>query len=505
MSLHDGHSDPDLTRTRPGMGISFGTSRPAAPAEHRRSHGLSPGARIGSRGQLFAIDAGGRPGCSAIKLLPWAAGLGAEVVRDFTHDALTVASLRHPHVAEVTDAGMMADGTPFLVLERLRGRTLDEQMRAGARMSLDEVIDLLRGLASALAAAHAAGVVHRDVRAENVFVAELAGYPVGFPKLLDFGVAHLIGAADVAGQALPGVPDGPVAPEQRRDFIHGADPRSDQFALAALAQQLLVRVDATAVEPVLRRALAWRPEGRFESVASFFFALEAAARERPARAPSPVAAASLTQQFFAEGDRQDALHADNDNAQADTESEEETESESADDRVPRRRGWVIAVAAMAVATLAIIGWSTRELWRDNRSAAAGMISSLPAPVVVPSRPSVALAAPAREPSPPPAPARAHHAAARRPTTPPPLVAAPLPQPQAQSQSQPQPQAKPQPAPVATAAPAADPEDEAEGPTPEEAAAAGKAIEAQPAAPAAPEVSKPVPVPAPAEEQKPQSP
>jgi hypothetical protein len=84
------------------------------------------GARVGRSGQVF--ETAGRAGFGGlvVKLFTWAAGLPAQVVQDFTRDAMRVADLHHPHVAQVLDAGTLGDGTPFVVMERLAGMTLDE-------------------------------------------------------------------------------------------------------------------------------------------------------------------------------------------------------------------------------------------------------------------------------------------------------------------------------------------------------------------------------------------
>src|SRR4051812_7985723 len=104
MSQHTGRSDADLSRTRLGMASPLDPLPPApAPAQPARPD-LRPGAPVGSGGRVF--EAGGQDtGRLVQKLFPWAARCAAEVVGDFTRDALTVASLRHPHIAQVTEAG----------------------------------------------------------------------------------------------------------------------------------------------------------------------------------------------------------------------------------------------------------------------------------------------------------------------------------------------------------------------------------------------------------------
>ncbi len=294
MSQHGTHWD----RTRTLLG--YGQARKPAPAAATRAPGLDGiGARVRPTGNVFETDRVPGPGRRVIKLFNWGRGLDAEVVRDFTRDAMTVANLRHPHVVQVVEAGALPDGTPFVVMERLPGRTLEEALADAGPLAASELVPILSGVASALTAAHAAGVVHGELSADNIFLAEVPGYPRGFPKLLDFGVARLATAARVAARARP-------EPEP--------DARSDELALAALAHRLLTNgrvveaASALAIDRVLTQA-ASSADQRFASMGSLLDALEAALTATgPGPEPAPEAA-SLTQQFFAEGEQQEAAHA----------------------------------------------------------------------------------------------------------------------------------------------------------------------------------------------------
>src|SRR6266700_2655875 len=194
---------------------------------------------VGASGNLFEIpDApGGR--ALVIKIFPWGSGLPVEVVQNFTDEARRVASLHHPHVVPVIDAGCLGDGTPFVVVDRLRGQTLEERIAQRGTPPPAELVAILRAVASALSVAHAMGVVHREIRADNIFIDETSGHPGGVPRLLDFGVAHLGVAARAAGRVVREAPADEVAPEVRAERGAGGDHRADQLALAALAHRLL--------------------------------------------------------------------------------------------------------------------------------------------------------------------------------------------------------------------------------------------------------------------------
>src|SRR6478736_907781 len=91
--------------------------------------------------------------------------------------------LQHPNIVVVTDAGSTDDGVPFFVMERLEGETLAARMRREGRLSMPLSLRISVGLLDALSAAHAIGVVHRDIKPQNVFLPAKGGV-----KLLDFGI-----------------------------------------------------------------------------------------------------------------------------------------------------------------------------------------------------------------------------------------------------------------------------------------------------------------------------
>ena len=385
------------------------------------------GSRVGNSGQVFETN--GRPDL-VVKLFTWAAGLPAQVVLDFTRDAMRVAGLRHPNVAQVVDAGMLGDGTPFVMMERLAGLTLDEAAR-GRSLPMTDVLPILRGVGAALSAAHAAGIAHGQLLAENVFIADDPTYGPAWPKLLDFGVARLVTGAHEIGR--------------RADaFGQRAAERADQLALATLAWRLLGPTSALAIQRVLMRAMSPDPSQRFGSVTAFVEALEelsvstgrgglgtqaAATRTLagaelsvwPSRlaavapAPAPALAlvappqmtapppqlasppSSLTQQFFAEGEQLDREHGAREASDAAASAEEDDAVQleiAAAARVPRSRTQMIAAASLALASVAVIGWTVMSLASKPES---GQPAAGPSPATVAVRPVVR--APAATPRP----------------------------------------------------------------------------------------------------------
>jgi serine/threonine-protein kinase len=113
-------------------------------------------------------------------------------------EAQSLGCLNHPNIVSVLDFDRLSDGRPFLVLERLRGQTLAERVRTCGPVPFLEAIQYQRQLLSALSAAHALGVVHRDVKPQNLFLHTVQGKTL--LKVLDFGVAKIF------DPALPGAP-----------------------------------------------------------------------------------------------------------------------------------------------------------------------------------------------------------------------------------------------------------------------------------------------------------
>ena len=123
----------------------------------------------------------------AVKVLNTGALAGQTGLARFLHEARMAAAVRHPNVVAVFDVGVH-DDTPYIVMELLEGENLDERLHAARALREPVLIDVALQLVSGLAAVHDAGVVHRDVRPSNVFLARAASGAVQ-PKLLDFSVS----------------------------------------------------------------------------------------------------------------------------------------------------------------------------------------------------------------------------------------------------------------------------------------------------------------------------
>jgi serine/threonine-protein kinase len=232
----------------------------------------------------------------AVKIMRPGSAPPADMEARFEDEARVAARLNHPNVVSVYDTGTTDDGRPFIVMERLPGETLGDRMRAGdlpdaaVRVWADDVL-------AAMAAAHAAGIVHRDIKPGNILLSE-----DGRAKIADFGIARESDSLLVDptnANALTGTP-AYVAPERING--HAATARSDIWALGVvlyealagckpfdgptpLAVAMAVRDDdptplaelRPAVDPVMAsvitRAMASDPDARFATAAEMAAAM----------------------------------------------------------------------------------------------------------------------------------------------------------------------------------------------------------------------------------------
>ncbi|MBY5163565.1 protein kinase domain-containing protein, partial [Salsipaludibacter albus] len=149
----------------------------------------------------------------------------------FEREARAAARLNHPNVVSVHDAASDGD-THFLVMELIDGTTLAERLRDETTLGVDATLELADQVGAALAAAHAAGMVHRDVKPSNILLTD-----DDLVKVADFGIARAVASAATQTAVVMGsVPY--VAPEQL-DGSSGADPRSDLYALGCVLFECL--------------------------------------------------------------------------------------------------------------------------------------------------------------------------------------------------------------------------------------------------------------------------
>ena len=156
----------------------------------------------------------------------------------FLLEASIVNQVAHPGVVDIFETGVLPDGRPFLVMEHLEGMTLGERLVAG-RILADEICAILLQVCEPIRAAHAAGVVHRDLKLDNVFL--ISGAPPAAPvvKVLDWGIAKILGGgpASTLADGIVGTPRY-LPPEQVRGEV--ITTRSDVYSLGVMAYELFL-------------------------------------------------------------------------------------------------------------------------------------------------------------------------------------------------------------------------------------------------------------------------
>ncbi|HYO67041.1 MAG TPA: protein kinase [Archangium sp.] len=196
----------------------------------------------GGMGTVFLARHRRLPGkLVAVKVLQNSASLNPELYARFRREAEIASQLGHPNIVEVLDFDTLQDGTPFLVMEYLRGESLEQRLSRGP-LPVDAVLSITRQVCSALQAAHRAGVVHRDLKPANVFLVptDSGGVVSERVKLLDFGISKMLDSQTLQTQeaVLIGTPQY-MAPEQALGKNSEVDARTDIFALGCIVYELL--------------------------------------------------------------------------------------------------------------------------------------------------------------------------------------------------------------------------------------------------------------------------
>jgi serine/threonine-protein kinase len=250
----------------------------------------------------------------ALKVLPLLLTTGERLAR-FQREARILASLSHPHLLTVYDVGDV-DGRPYLVTELVGGGTL-KTWRLAEKRTWRQAIELLAGVADGLATAHDAGIVHRDVKPDNILISTH-----GYAKLADFGLAKLFEArsdatatgAVTVGSTAPGMIVGTIAymsPEHASG--RPVDARSDIFSFAVVLYEMLTgrqpfaaatdlevlqRVRYQVADPLepdipatvraaVEKALEKAPADRYQSMRDMVVDLRRAAREEGVARAAP--------------------------------------------------------------------------------------------------------------------------------------------------------------------------------------------------------------------------
>jgi serine/threonine-protein kinase len=215
---------------------------------------------VGAMGKVFRAEELERGTEVAIKLLRTHLGANKEAAARFRREAFVGVKLVHPNCVPVLDFGTVEDGSCYLVMELVRGESLGDVLDREGRLPWRRALHIARHVLRGLDHAHREGVVHRDIKPDNIFLCEQDG-DRDFARILDFGIAKLVGDAAGAAITQAGITVGTpnyVSPEQATATT--LDGRSDLYSLSCVLYEMLVGKPPFGDREALRTVLAHATE-----------------------------------------------------------------------------------------------------------------------------------------------------------------------------------------------------------------------------------------------------
>ena len=236
----------------------------------------------------------------AIKILHSELATDANVIERFMNEARAAGTLGHPNIVESTDMGFTTNHVPYIVFEFLEGALLTDEIYRLGGLPVRRTVRIASQIASALTAAHNAGVIHRDLKSDNVFLTDKDN-AFDHVKVLDFGISRFLMLDDKQKGMVLGTPEF-MAPEQITD-PESVDHRADVYALGVILYEMLTarrpfaseedprqlmhrivhdeapplmrpEVPRALEEAILSRMLAKHPDARYQTMSDVVTALE---------------------------------------------------------------------------------------------------------------------------------------------------------------------------------------------------------------------------------------
>jgi serine/threonine protein kinase/tetratricopeptide (TPR) repeat protein len=234
-----------ITLTRLETGAGARGPRPTVPAVDLGRGEVIPGTRYrilskigeGGMGSVYLSEHVDLEKKVALKLLRPDVARDAETLQQFRGEARAAAKASGAYICDVTDFGELADGRVFFVMEYLDGQSLGRVLRQSTRVDAARALPILRQVAKALGAAHEKGIVHLDVKPDNIMLLP-SGKRGDAVKVVDFGIAGLMSQTGEEDE-IAGTPEY-IAPERARG--QGYDHRSDVYALGVMAYEMLAGI-----------------------------------------------------------------------------------------------------------------------------------------------------------------------------------------------------------------------------------------------------------------------
>jgi len=267
----------------------------------------------GAMGAVYRAEQVGLRRKVALKVLKKQVGSSTDVVARFEREATAMSALTHPNTVRVYDFGSTDQGLLFLAMELLEGELASHRLGQGGAARPSEAITWAQQVLRSIGEAHAKGIIHRDIKPDNIYLARVPGRAEPVVKVLDFGIAKSVSGEQKLSQfeTLDGTVFGTpryMSPEQAQG--KPLDARSDLYAVGIVLYELLVgeppfvdkdavvvmakhireepiplaraalgRTFSTSLQRVLDRALAKSPEHRFQSCEQFERALDRCLRD----------------------------------------------------------------------------------------------------------------------------------------------------------------------------------------------------------------------------------
>ena len=193
----------------------------------------------GGMGKVYRAQHAGIGRTVAIKVLHTDLSKNPEAAQRFQREAIASGRLDHHNIVGVSDSGVLPDGSCYLVMEALEGESLGERLDRERRIAWPEALEIIRGVLRGLAHAHERGVVHRDIKPDNIFLAKKDG--VATVKILDFGIAKLYaGNANDPAQTRAGLTVGTPAYLSPEQAVGGEiTPSADLYSTTVVLFEML--------------------------------------------------------------------------------------------------------------------------------------------------------------------------------------------------------------------------------------------------------------------------
>ncbi len=266
-------------------------------------------------------------GTCAVKILHSRSAQNSELYERFQDEARIISSLHHPNIVTVMDLDKDQTGCAFIVMELLEGEDLQDRLERLGKLPLEDALEIVKQIGSALQAAHQRGVIHRDLKPRNIFLSQqdVGGKMIEVAKVIDFGVSKIPRPSDRATKDLLvlGTPRY-MAPEGAMGQNSQIDGRSDQWSVAVILYRMLagklpfdqesvidlfkqvINDDPTPLETLVpdlppniavavKRALSKKKEARYPTMLEFLAAIELPENEKAKLRKKRAAAAKAAQ------------------------------------------------------------------------------------------------------------------------------------------------------------------------------------------------------------------